>query len=164
MISIVAAMTEPGLGIGLDGKLPWHIPEDLMHFKRLTHGHVVVMGRKTYESIGMPLPGRENRVVTRRTDLSRENVRVFDSVLAACTADAEGREIFVIGGGEVYRQALDLVDRMYLTFVGKNFECDTYFSPEYFPRFTEVERRVSPPGTARDYPLAFTVWQRGCVP
>ncbi len=128
MISIIVAIARNG-AIGAGNQLIWHIGEDLRRFKRITTGHPVVMGRKTYESIGRPLPGRENIVVSRQCGLCLEGVTVVDSLEQALAsyADADDREVFVIGGGELYAQALPLADRLYVTWVDQTPEADTFF-------------------------------------
>ncbi len=138
--SLIAALASNGV-IGRDGGLPWHISEDLKYFKRLTMGKPVVMGHKTYESIGKPLPGRNNIVVTRNPELELEGATVvhgLDEALAVA-ASLGAEETFVIGGAELYKLALPKVDRMYLTYVHQNFEGDTFF-PEFDPDdWTELE-------------------------
>lgn len=119
--------------IGLNGKLPWYLPEDLRFFKRVTSHKPVVMGRATFESIGKPLPNRTNIVISRNPDFHRDGVKVADSIeaaLAIATAQAaldEEDEVMVIGGGEIYRQALPLAQRIYLTQVDVTIEGDTWF-------------------------------------
>lgn len=133
--------------IGLDNRLPWSIPEDMKRFRLLTLGHPIVMGRKTYESIGRPLPGRDNIVISRRSELSIIGTTVtstLDRAFEVAEKAAEQRldctEIFVIGGGEIYRQALPLADQIYLTRVHQVIEGDAYF-PEISPlEFEEISR------------------------
>ncbi len=126
-ISIIVAMDANGV-IGRDNALPWRLPEDLKRFKQLTMGHALVMGRRTFESIGRPLPGRKNIVVTRRRDFHPVGAVVAHSLDEALAA-ANGDEVFIAGGGEVYRQALPLADRMYVTAVEGTHEGDTFFPP-----------------------------------
>lgn len=115
MTSIVVARADNGV-IGRDNQLPWHLPADLRHFKQLTSGHPIVMGRRTYESIGRPLPNRRNIVVTRQPDWRAEGVETANSVLGALElARQSDEEVFVIGGAEIYRAALPAVDVVYLT-------------------------------------------------
>jgi dihydrofolate reductase len=137
-ISMVVAVSE-NLVIGKDGWMPWNIPSDLKHFKKITAGHPIIMGRKTFESIGKPLPKRTNIVVTRDLNYSFEGVKVVSSlknaILEAGKIDQE--EIFVIGGGQIYKQALELADKLYLTLVQGEFEGDTFF-PEYRNIFTKT--------------------------
>lgn len=113
--------------IGIANTLPWRLPEDLKHFKALTTGHHILMGRKTYESLGRPLPGRTSVVITRSGDLRLPGCIVatsIDDAIAACNGDAE---LFFIGGAELYRQALAYADRIYLTEIQSDFEGDAWF-------------------------------------
>lgn len=161
MISMIAAMARNRV-IGTGNRLPWHLPEDLKHFKRVTLGRPVVMGRKTFESIGKPLPGRENRVVTRRPDVEIPGARVFGSLEEACRAGAgaEDAEVFVIGGAEIYAQALGFADRIYLTLVDREVEGDALF-PELDPKaFREVSREDHPAGEGRELGYSFVVLER----
>jgi len=134
-LSLVWAMAKNRV-IGRNNSLPWYLPEDLKYFKRITLGKPVIMGRKTYESIGKPLPGRTNVVVTRNTDWQAEGVEVVDSLEAAralCESIAEidgCEEAMVIGGAEIYKQALPLADKLYLTEVHAEVDGDTTF-PEF---------------------------------
>jgi dihydrofolate reductase len=128
-ISLIAAMGENRV-IGAGGAIPWHLPADFKHFKELTMGHPIVMGRKTFESIGKPLPGRTNIVVTRDASYRRDGVVVVASPEAAlaAAADAEGAdEVFVIGGAEMYKLFLPQAERVYLTRVHGTFEGDAFF-------------------------------------
>ena len=125
-ISLIAAMGR-NREIGLDGRMPWHLPADFAHFKSVTMGKPIIMGRKTYESIGKPLPGRTNIVLSRNTETHFEGVvcvTTFDDALAA-VADAE--EVMIIGGSSIYEMLLPQTDRMYLTFVDGDFEGDAWF-------------------------------------
>lgn len=132
ILSIIAAMTDERV-IGKDSKLPWHLSEDLKRFKSLTLGHPVIMGRKTYESIGKPLPGRHNIVLTRKRPYTIDGVTVSHSIEDAVKIfDNQGRskeELFFIGGFSVFKDTLPSVDKLYLTLVHKSFEGDTYFPP-----------------------------------
>lgn len=114
--------------IGNGGDLPWRIPEDLKKFKDLTSGNIVIMGRKTYESIGKPLPNRINMVVTRNKSYSAEGVFIFNSIEDALRkASVFHKEIFFIGGGAIYNEVLNLVDTMYISHIKGSYEGDTYF-------------------------------------
>lgn len=128
-ISILVAVASNGV-IGAGNRLPWHLPDDLRYFKRLTTGHCVVMGRKTYDSIGRPLPNRRNIVITRQPDLRIDGAEVAHSLDEALSACAGDDEIFVIGGAEIFRQVLDRTDRLYLTELMRDHEGDV-FMPEY---------------------------------
>lgn len=128
IVSAVVAVSENGV-IGKDNQLPWRLPSDLKFFKQLTTGHVVIMGRKTFESIGKPLPNRRNLVISRNPDYPAEGVEVFTSLVAALKACLGEDEVFVIGGATIYEKAfdLDLVDRIYMTIVHGEFEGDAHF-------------------------------------
>lgn len=131
LISIIAALAE-NRAIGKDNKLLFHIPEDLKHFKKITLGHPIIMGRKTYESIGRLLPERTNIIVTRNPSYKVPGGFVFDSLKKALNyaQKQEKEEVFIIGGGEIYRQTLPLTDKLYLTVVRGKYEADTFF-PDY---------------------------------
>ena len=113
--------------IGRDGQLPWRLPEDLKRFKQLTMDHHIVMGRKTWESIGRLLPGRHHVIVSRTPGYSVPGARIVDSIDAAIAACGQDDEIFVIGGGEIYALALPVADRILLTEIEQDFEGDAYF-------------------------------------
>jgi len=127
-ITIIAAVAA-NRAIGLRGEMPWHLPDELRHFKKMTLGKPVIMGRKTHESIGMVLPGRQNIVVTRNPDYASAGVEVVTSLDHAFEA-GEGAELMIIGGGELYRLAMPLASRLLLTVVDCEPEADTYF-PEW---------------------------------
>lgn len=138
MISIIVAVAENNV-IGCHNKLIWHISEDLKRFKSLTISHPIIMGRKTYDSIGRPLPGRQNIVITRNSQLKIEGCDVVGSLSEAMELTL-GKEPFVIGGGEIYREALPLATRLYLTKVYQSPEGDTFF-PEINPtEWREINR------------------------
>jgi len=124
-MEIIAAFTENRV-IGVDGVIPWHLPTDLVHFKKLTLGHVVVMGRRTWESIGKPLRNRINIVITRKKDYQASGATVVHSFEDAIKA-AQGKRVFVIGGGEIYTMALPLATRLHLTRIHTELDGDTYF-------------------------------------
>ena len=141
-VTIVAAVAQNGV-IGVDGGLPWHLPDDLRRFKQLTMGHVLVMGRKTYESIGGPLPGRTTVVVTRTAgwDPGTSDVLVAGSIPAALEeATAIDDDVFVVGGAQVYADALTLADRLELTFVDAEPEGDTCFPDVDWREWRELRR------------------------
>ena len=154
-VTIVAAVARNGV-IGVDGGLPWHLPDDLRRFKALTMGHVLVMGRRTYESIGRPLPGRTTIVVTRRPDWSAgadEVMRARDVPGALELAREIDDEVFVVGGGQIYEEALPLADRLDLTLVDQEPEGDTLFPDVDWSSWREVRRE---PGDG----LAFVTYER----
>lgn len=125
-VSIIVAADQQG-GIGRNGGLPWHLPEDLKHFKALTLGKPIVMGRRTWDSIGRPLPGRRSLVVSRQPGFAAAGAEVFDSLEAALRAAADAQETCVIGGAEIYRQALPHADVIHLTRVHAVVDADTHF-------------------------------------
>ena len=143
-VTIVAAVARNGV-IGVDGGLPWRLPDDLRRFKELTLGHVLVMGRKTYESIGRPLPGRATIVVTRNPSWNSGSAEVgvaggvSEAIAAAASLE---REVFVVGGGEVYADALPLADRLELTWVDAEPEGDTRFPEVDWDEWRELRREV----------------------
>ena len=140
-ITLIAALTNDGV-IGNQGKIPWHISEDLKRFKQTTLGHTVVMGRKTFDSLGKPLPGRANIVITRNPNFKPDGALVFHDVeqaLAHCRTHGE-QNVFIIGGGEIYRQTIDLADELLLTYVRIAIQGDTHF-PEFSPAdWEEISR------------------------
>lgn len=113
--------------IGVNNTLPWHLSEDLKHFKSLTTGHTIIMGRKTCESIGRPLPNRRNIVISRNKEVSYEGAEVVHSIEDAFSISRNDNEVFVIGGSNIYEQALSLVDQLYITEIKKSFSGDAYF-------------------------------------
>lgn len=135
IVSLIVAM-DNSRGIGKDNTLPWHISSDLRRFKRVTMGHHLIMGRLTYESIGRPLPGRTNVVVTRNQSYLAEGCLVLHSLSKALQqVESQGEEeVFVIGGGQVFEQVIDVADRIYLTEVDTEVDADVYF-----PQFIETQ-------------------------
>jgi dihydrofolate reductase len=139
-LTIIVA-TDSQRGIGINNTLPWRLPEDLAHFKRTTSGHPIIMGRKTFDSIGRPLPNRRNIVVTRNADWKHVGVDAAPSLDAAValTGDADA---FIIGGAEIYAQALPRVDRIIVTEIGKRFDCDAFFPQIDSERWKESAREA----------------------
>lgn len=152
MISIIVAASENGV-IGVKGGLPWRLSADLRRFKALTTGKPIVMGRLTFESIGKALPGRQNIVITHRTDFDAAGCDVVASVVDAIAACGDAEEIMIIGGGEIYRQCLPLADRVYLTRVHTDMDGDTWFpdlgKDEW--RETWIEHHGADEANAYDY-------------
>jgi dihydrofolate reductase len=141
LISIIAAHDDR-LGIGKDNKLPWYIPEDLRRFKRLTLDHPVIMGRKTFESIGKPLPERTNIIITRNANYQANGCIICTSLEQAIqkATEIDQNEIFIIGGASVYKQALPFAGKLYITKVNGVYDCDTFF-PNYEKRkFIKIKR------------------------
>jgi dihydrofolate reductase len=134
-LTLVVAM-DAQRGIGIDNKLPWHLPEDLAHFKRVTLGQPIVMGRKTFDSIGRPLPGRRNIVVTRNADWRHDGIEVarsLDDAVALAGGDAS-----IIGGAQIFAEALPIADRLIVTHIDKTYRCDTFFPEIDSARWTAV--------------------------
>ena len=128
-VAIIAAVASNGV-IGHRNRMPWHLPEDLRRFRQLTLGHAVIMGRRTFESIGGPLAGRDNIVITRSPDWTRSGCRAVRSLDAALAAVAEPRDAFVIGGAQIYALAIPIASRLYMTEIERDFEGDAFF-PEF---------------------------------
>ena len=143
LISIIVAVSENGV-IGKDNQLLWRLPDDLKRFKKLTLGHPIIMGRKTFDSIGKPLPGRTSIVITRDTNFGMEGIVVVHSVENALleAEKLETEETFIIGGGEIYSSALKLANRLYVTEVSTIISGDTYFNITNPQQWIETERTV----------------------
>jgi len=138
---MVVAIGDNG-AIGKDGKVPWRIPEDLKHFKNVTMGHAIIMGRKTWDEVGRPLPGRRNLVVSRQPGLALEGAEVFPTLEAAiAAARTTDPEPHVIGGSTIYDAAMPLATRIHLTEVHRDVEADTFFPPFDRSVWREVSRR-----------------------
>ncbi len=158
-LSIIVAMAQ-NRTIGVNNTLPWRCPEDLKHFKALTMGHHMIMGRKTYDSIGKPLPGRTTVVVTRNTDLSIDGCVVAHSLQEAIASCAGDQEIFVVGGAELYRQAIPLVDTLYLTEIQQDVEGDAFF-PEFDANlWQETAREIRAQETPQPLAYHFVTYRR----
>ena len=139
LISLIAAMANNRV-IGKNNQMPWHLPADLGHFKAVTLGKPVIMGRKTYESIGRPLPGRRNIVISRNADYKVEGCETAVSLKDAMELVNEAEELMIIGGGHLYSQAMPLADRLYLTFIDLDVDGDTLFPKFEHLNLTEVKR------------------------
>ena len=158
MITIIVAVAENGI-IGDKNALLWHLREDMVRFRTITSGHPVIMGRKTYESIGRPLPKRTNVVIT-RSDLQIEGCRVVHSLDEAFEMFEPSEEVFVIGGAQIYEQALSKADRILLTIVHRPYEGDTSF-PTIDPSvWEECSRERFERGEEFDAPFSFVEFRR----
>jgi len=138
IISIIAAMAENRV-IGRKNELPWDLPSEHRRFKEITMGHPIILGRKTFESIGRPLPGRRNIIIATQQGFSPEGCTVVKDLRAAITASEGADEVFICGGESVFREAMPLADRIYLTIVDEEFDGDAFF-PEIPDDFVEVSR------------------------
>jgi len=150
LLALIAAVAQNGV-IGIDNRLPWRLPDDLRRFRALTTGHSIIMGRKTWESIGKPLPGRQNIVVTRQRDFQALGADVVASLEAALATASMPEPVFVIGGEALYREALPLADRLYLTEILQDFAGDARFPGYARGAWRETSRE---PGCA-DSPVTF---------
>lgn len=153
-LSLIVAMAANRV-IGRDGRMPWHLPGDLARFKRLTMGYPLIMGRRTYESIGRPLPGRKTLVLSRHPDYQPPGCLVFPTLQAALDEVWDYDEVFVCGGEEVYREALPLAQRIYLTELEREVEGDTLF-PEIPEHFLPIEQEQ----LTEAEPYRFSILQR----
>ncbi len=158
-VSIIAAMAQ-NRTIGINNTLPWRIPGELKYFKTITMGHHILMGRKTYESIGKPLPGRATVIITRNTAYSVPDCIVSNSIEAAIAAGASDEEIFFVGGAELYAQALPLADRLYLTEIQKEFEGDAHFPAFDISQWHEIKREKQLPPEPDGLEYHFVIYER----
>ncbi len=159
MLSIIAALSHNRV-IGKDNQLPWRLPADLKHFKAVTLGKPVIMGRKTFESIGKPLPGRANIVVTRDPKFRADGIAVAHSLDAALAQANAAPEIMLIGGAQLYAEALPRVQRLYLTLIYADFDGDAQF-PEYDPAdWQETAREDHAPDENNHYRYTFLILER----
>jgi dihydrofolate reductase len=159
MISLIVAVARNGV-IGRKGDLPWHLPKDLRRFKALTMGHHLVVGRKTWQEVGRPLPGRVMVVVTRDPGYRPDGVIVVHSLEEALQVAQGDDEVFIAGGGEIYRQALPLVDRMYVTRIHAEVAGDTTFPEVDLTAWRLVERADHEADEKHEYPFTFEVYDR----
>ncbi len=143
--------------VGIENRLPWHLPEDLKYFKATTHGHPIIMGRKTFDSIGRPLPGRHNIVVTRDPEWAHNGVTTVHSIDAAIAAAGDVDEAFLIGGATLYAEALPRADRLYLTEIDAVFAGDACFPAWPQDEFVEVRRENH---NGADFSYSFVLYQR----
>lgn len=153
-IILIAAMAQNRV-IGRNNQLIWHISTDLKHFKKHTTGQVIIMGRKTFESLGRPLPNRTNVVITRSTDFRAEGVMVFHSLTEALTAFSHLERIYIAGGAEIYRQALPMADQMELTIIHREYDGDATF-PEWNEEQWEMIQSTSVTDTDGNLPVQLT--------
>ncbi len=158
-IAMIACMARDGV-IGKDNRMPWHLPADLKHFKAVTLGKPVVMGRKTYESIGRPLPGRHNIVISRQADYAPDGVTVVADIEAALTAAGEVEEVMIIGGGQLYAAMLPRAQRLYLTRVALTVEGDTRFPRLDEEEWQELACEQRAADEANPYPMEFVTLAR----
>ena len=159
MISLIVAMTENRV-IGRDGDMPWRLSNDLKRFKRITMGHHILMGRKTYDSIGRPLPGRTTVVISRTATYDDPNIRVARSLEEAIKISGDDEEIFITGGAQIYQLALSQVDRIYLTRIRCELEGDTFFPEVDFEKWELVEQENHLADEKNNFDYSFLTYQR----
>lgn len=158
-INLIAALSQNRV-IGCNNQLPWHLPKDLKHFKAITLGHPVVMGRKTYQSLGKALPGRENVVISRDPHFHPLDATVFSNLEAALMHLKESAEIFIIGGGHLFSQTLPIAQRLYLTWIEAELEGDTFFPEWDLGEWIEISRESHSADEKHLYSYSFTLLDR----
>ena len=163
IISLIVAMANDRV-IGKDNQMPWHLPADLKHFKAVTLGKPVIMGRKTHESIGMVLPGRKNIIISRnpdyRSDFHNEHCEVVTSLEAALEVAADEEEIMIIGGANIYGQMIDQADKLYLTFIDLDTDGDARFPDWTHHNWKEISRETHQPDEKNKYHYQFVELER----
>ncbi len=158
-LSLIVARARNGV-IGANGTLPWRLPEDLAHFKRTTIGWPIIMGRKTWQSIGRPLPGRRSIVVTRDRGFRADGAEVAHSLDEAVALSADVAEVFVIGGAQLYAEALPRADRVLLTALDADFHGDTFFPLPSIGEWRESAREHHAPSGTRSFGFDFVTYER----
>jgi len=158
IVSIIVAIGE-NHAIGKNNQLLWHMPNDLKHFKDVTSGRSIIMGRKTFDSVGKPLPRRRNIVVTRQ-DITIPGCKVVKSIEAGLALCKDEDEVFIGGGAEIYKLAMHLTDRIYLTIIHKNFDADTFFPEIDKSEWKEVKREDFEPDEKNPLPYSFITLER----
>ena len=161
-IASIAAVARNGV-IGHRNRMPWHLPEDLKRFRRLTLGHAVIMGRRTFESIGKPLAGRSNIVITRSPNWTRPGCLAAHSLEAALAGVREPQDAFVIGGAEIYALALPIARRLYMTEIERDFEGDAFFPEFDRAHWREVSRERHAPDGSEGFDYAFVEYERSAL-
>lgn len=160
IISLIVAVDENN-GIGKDNQLPWHLPADLKHFKTLTTGHPVIMGRKTFESIGKALSNRRNIVISRQLNYTAEGAETVSSLKDSFRICRDENEIFIIGGAQIFEQSLELADFLYLTVIRHNFHADTFFPEIDKKKWIEESVINCEPDEKNKYSYTFIKYRRG---
>ncbi len=158
-LSVIAAIAKNNV-IGKDNRLIWHLPADLKHFKKVTMGAPIIMGRKTYESIGRALPGRTSVVITRQKNYSAPSCIVVDSLDKAMQLLKEEAQVFVIGGAEIYKQALPKADKLFITKIDASFEGDTFFPEIDYDAWTLVEKQERLPDEKNKFHCTFLTYTK----
>jgi dihydrofolate reductase len=159
MISLLVAM-DNNRTIGKNNDLPWYLPADLKYFKKVTMGHPIVMGRKTYESIGRPLPGRENIIITRDKSYDIESAQVVHSIQEAIDVTKDEDEVFVIGGAEIFKQYMPDSDRLYITQIEHDFDGDTFFPEINYAEWKIISKEKGIKDEKNPYDYYFMIYDR----
>jgi dihydrofolate reductase len=161
IVSFVVAADKNNL-IGKDNQLPWHLPADLRFFKNLTTGHCIIMGRKTFDSLGRLLPNRSHVVITRSETYRAEGALVVHSIedaIKSCSARGD-EEVFIIGGAEIFKQAMNIADRIYLTRIHHSFDGDTYLPEFKSDEWNLIKKEENEPDDKNPYAYAFCVYEK----
>jgi dihydrofolate reductase len=158
IVTIVVAISENN-AIGKNNQLLWYLPADLKHFKNITTGHTVIMGRKTYDSVGKPLPNRRNIIITRQ-NITIEGCEIVKSIEDALVLSAGEEEVFIVGGAEIYKQSIHLTDRIYLTIVHQKFDADSFFPEINYAEWRETEREDHQADEKNKLPYSFITLDR----
>ena len=159
-INLIVAIDEKN-GIGKDNLLPWHLPADLKHFKTITTGHPVIMGRKTFDSIGKALPNRRNIVISRQSGLIIPGVEVCSSLNNAIELCANEKDVFVIGGAQIFEQSISIADVLYLTIIHEDFKADVFFPKIEMSQWIEEEKKLYQPDEKNLYSYSFMKYRKG---
>lgn len=159
LISLIAAVSENNV-IGYQNKIPWHLPADFAYFKKMTLGKPVIMGAKTFESIGKALPGRKNIVLNRGPNYKAQGAIIVGSIEESLKEAGEAQEVMICGGASVYEQFLPRADKLYLTFVHHEFEGDTFFPVFNKEEWQEVSREDHAPNSQNSYPYSFVILEK----
>ena len=158
-LSLIVAMAT-NRTIGINNQMPWHLSADLKKFKKITMGHPIIMGRKTFESIGRPLPGRQNIIISRDPHYQQQGCSVFNDIDSALQSCAESDEVFVIGGATLYEATLARADRLYITEIQQAFDGDTWFPEIKQEQWREVAREDIMDDSSIDFNYSFIVYER----
>ncbi len=158
-LHLIVAHARNGV-IGKEGKLPWYLPEDLKHFKRTTLGKPVIMGRKTWESLGRPLPGRRNIVVTRQTGFTAEGAEVYSNLQDAVAAVKDEPIAFIMGGAQIYAEAMPQIEAAHITVLNADFEGDAFFKPLTDDEWNLVEEATFPATDTHPYSFSIRRYER----
>jgi dihydrofolate reductase len=158
-ISLIVAMAA-NRAIGLNNKMPWHLSADLKKFKQITMGSPILMGRKTYESIGRPLPGRRNIIISRNADYQQDGCLIFSNLEKAIASCQQYDELFIIGGAKLYESTLPVADKLYLTEINKEFEADTFFPVINRDEWREIAREDISDDPSVDFLYSFITLER----